>query len=583
MRQLRRLRPYFRYLRQQQRTVAAAIVYGLIYGASSGLGIPFLTDQVFPPVFDRTGGGLPFDVVLRIALSIPLLFLLRAVSAYLNGYYTQLTGVRILEQLRLQYFSKLQHLPLSFVQNRQTGDLISRGLADTAQLQHTLTLLANDGLKQPMTLIAAFAFLIVKAIQTDGVGLMLLGLASIPLVVFPIRFVGRKIIKRAQQLQAQLGSATSVFSESLSAAREVRAFGLEEREIQRFSAVTNALVRSQMKIVKYAQALTPTIEVIAVAGIATTMVVAYSSGLSLSTFLAVVTALYFAYEPIKKIGSLNNEIKRGTASLERLEVVLDEPATIADPATPVRIDQLRGDVRFENVSFSYRGSEVVLRDINVHIPAGTVCALVGPSGAGKSTFVNLVPRFFDATAGRVTIDGHDTRSMRLYDLRRHIAVVSQEPVLFNDTIFANLLLGRTDATPEEVEQAARDAYAYDFIRELPKGFDTVVGERGAQLSGGQRQRIALARAFLRRAPILILDEATSALDSDSEAAIQAALRRLVVGRTVFIIAHRFSTIRDASMILVFESGRIVAQGAHAELYGNTPLYRSLYDRQLSPV
>jgi subfamily B ATP-binding cassette protein MsbA len=221
----------------------------------------------------------------------------------------------------------------------------------------------------------------------------------------------------------------------------------------------------------------------------------------------------------------------------------------------------------------------VLRGVSVVIPAGTVCALVGPSGAGKSTFANLVPRFYEASAGRVTVDGHDVRSLRLADLRRNIAVVAQEPVLFNDTIFANLLLGRIDATRAEVEQAARDAFADDFIRQLPQGYDTIVGERGAALSGGQRQRVALARAFLRHAPILILDEATSALDGDSEAAIQAALQKLVVGKTVLIIAHRFSTIRDASKILVFDQGEIVATGSHAELYAANLLYRSLYDRQ----
>lgn len=578
-RQLRRLRPYFHYLRQQSRTVAAAVVYGALFGASSGLGIPLLTDKVFPLVFNREGGALPLDTVILIALAIPLVFLLRAVTGYLNGYYTQLTGVRILEQLRLDYFIKLQRVPLSFVQNRQTGDLISRGLADTAQLQQSLTLLANDGLKQPMTLLAALGFLVAKAIATDGVGLMLLGLASIPLVVFPIRYVGRKVIKRAQQLQAQLGSATSVFSENLAAAREVRAFGLEEREERRFGAVTQALVRSQMKIVKYAQALTPAIEVISAAGIALTMVFAFETGLSLATFLAVVTALYLAYDPIKKLGNLNNELKRGAAALERLEVVLHEPITIADPAEPVVIDRLRGDVAFEDVSFAYRDGETVLRDVSVNVPAGSVCALVGPSGAGKSTFANLIPRFFDVTSGRVALDGHDVRAMRVADVRRQVAIVSQEPVLFNDTILENLRLGRPNATLQEIEQATRDASAFDFIQELPNGFDTVVGERGAQLSGGQRQRIALARAFLRQAPILILDEATSALDSESEAAIQQALRRLMAGRTVFIIAHRFSTIRDASMILVFDLGRIVAQGTHAELYGRSTLYRSLYDRQ----
>jgi subfamily B ATP-binding cassette protein MsbA len=342
-----------------------------------------------------------------------------------------------------------------------------------------------------------------------------------------------------------------------------------------------------MKIVKYAQALTPAIEVISAAGIAVTLVYAYRSGLKLETFIALITALYSSYEPVKKLGALNNELKRGTAALDRLEVVLHEPVTIADPAQPAAVGRLRGDVTFEGVTFAYQADVPVLRDVSIAIPAGTVCALVGPSGAGKSTFANLVPRFYEVASGRVAIDGVDLRAMRLADLRRNIAVVSQDPVLFNDTILENLLLGRAvrpelaerGATRAEVEQAARDAFAHNFITTLPQGYETVVGERGASLSGGQRQRIALARAFLRNAPILILDEATSALDSESEAFIQAALQKLVVGKTVFIIAHRFSTIRDATKILVFDRGQIVAHGTHTQLYGGNALYKSLFDRQ----
>jgi ATP-binding cassette, subfamily B, bacterial MsbA len=235
------------------------------------------------------------------------------------------------------------------------------------------------------------------------------------------------------------------------------------------------------------------------------------------------------------------------------------------------------------VGFAYKSGVPVLTDVTATLTAGTVCALVGPSGAGKTTFANLVPRFYDVTAGRVLIDGIDIRALTLADLRRNIAVVSQDPVLFNDTILANLLIGRSDATRAEVEAAARNAYAHDFISALPQGYDTIVGERGALVSGGQKQRLALARAFLRNAPILILDEATSALDSDSEAAIQAALKQLVVGKTVLIIAHRFSTIRDATRILVFQQGRIVASGTHPELHATSPLYKSLYDQQQAAV
>ena len=578
MRSLRRLRPYLVYLRQERRVVIAAIFFGILYGATSGASLPVLIKYVFPRVFD-TQNALPLATVVLIGSAIPLAFFVRALSGYLNSYFTQLAGVRILEAIRLDYFSKLQRLPLSFIHGRQTGDLISRGLADTAQLQFALTQLANDGLKQPAQLIGAVGALVWLAFDSQGVGIVLVCLAVLPVAIFPIRYIGRKVVRRAAEFQAGLGSATSVFSENLSAAREVRAFGLEAREQARFGALTHALVRSQMKIAKYAQALSPALEFISAAGIGGTMIMAYGSGLTQESFVAIVAALYFAYDPIKKLGSLNNEVKRATAALDRLEVILHAEVTIADPANPVAVGRLQGDLAFHDVTFTYHGGETALQEVSVEIPAGTVCALVGPSGAGKSTFANLVPRFYDAVKGSITIDGHDIRALSLTDLRRNIAVVSQEPVLFNDTIEANLLLGRADASRAEVEAAARDAFAHDFISALPHGYDTMVGERGVSLSGGQRQRVALARAFLRNAPILILDEATSALDSDSEAAIQRALKKLVVGKTVLIIAHRFSTIRDASLILVFDHGRIVGQGDHAELHAGNPLYRALHDRQ----
>jgi len=573
-----RIRPYFKYLKEVRSPIFAALFYAILYAASSGLGLPLLVQYVFPPIFNNE---LPKDLVIQIVAAIPIAFLLRAWSSYRNSYFTQLAGVKILEALRSDYFRKLQFLPLSFLQRQSSGDLISRGLADTAQLQTTLTSIANDGVKQPFNLIGALVALGVIALTSDG-GLVVLGcILIVPLSVLPIRYVGRKIIKRAQVLQGQLGSVTDVFAENLSAAREVRAFCLEKREGDRFAKQASALVVAQMRIAKYALALTPSIEFLSALGIAITLVVAYGSGLKFETFISIVTALYLSYEPIKKLAAINSDIKRAQASLDRLEVVLNEPLTITDPAKPVPVSQLRGDIRFDNLTFAYKEGEPVLKEINADIPAGTVCALVGPSGAGKTTFANLVPRFYEAGLGAVRIDGIDVRDMRLADLRRNIAIVSQDPVLFNDTIFNNLQLGRPEATREEIEQAARDAFAHEFIMKLEGGlgYDTVVGERGGRLSGGQKQRIALARAFLRRAPILVLDEATSALDSESEAFIQQALKKLVQGKTVLIIAHRFSTIRDASMIIVFEKGRIAARGSHTELYGSNPLYRKLYDGQ----
>jgi subfamily B ATP-binding cassette protein MsbA len=490
----------------------------------------------------------------------------------------QLTGQRILEGVRLEYFSKLQWLPLSFLQRKSSGDLISRGTSDTAQLQFTLSLIADDGVKQPIQLLFALGFLIWQAFATDGAALVLVCLAVVPLTVLPVHYVGKKIVARALQVQNQIGDISSHFVENLAGAREVRAFGLEQREIKRFGRATGALVIAQMKTVKYSKALTPAIEILCGAGIAATLLFAYKAGVKWETFFAIIMALYLCYEPIKKIGYLNTELNRGTASMERLEQVLNEPLIITDPKQPRPVTRLQGNIAFNRVTFAY-GETPALRHITAVIPAGTVCALVGPSGAGKSTFANLVPRFYEAGDGGVTIDTIDVRAMRLADLRRNIALVSQEPVLFNDTIYHNLLLGDVTASREAVLAAARNAHAHEFIEKMSAGYDTIVGERGALLSGGQKQRIAIARAFLRNAPILILDEATSALDSDSEAAVQDALRHLVVGKTVLIIAHRFSTIRDASMILVFDQGEIVAQGDHASLYAGNALYKSLYDRQ----
>jgi ATP-binding cassette, subfamily B, bacterial MsbA len=575
---LHRFRPYFGYLRSVRGAIISAIVAGLIYSAATGAGLPLMMDYVFPAIFGETGFTVPFETVLLIAAYIPLVFLLRGVTAYLNGFYIQKAGTRILEMLRTDYFRRLQLLPLSFIQTRQTGDLLSRGIADTAQLQTTLTALANDGIKQPGTLLFAIGIIVYKISEAEELGFMLACLGIVPLTVLPIRYVGRKLLKRAEQLQAELGAITGHLAENLSAAREVRAFSLEQRETDRFAQRSQQLLNLQLKIAKYAQALSPAIEVVASLGIAATLLYAYRARIELTDFLAIVTALYLCYEPIKKLGALNNEMKRGEAALNRLEAVLNEPLTIADPSTPVTIGRLRGDLAFENVSFAY-GDSPALSGVTARIPAGTVCALVGPSGAGKTTFANLVPRFYEAGEGRVTIDGIDVRAMRLEDLRRNIAIVSQEPVLFNDTVHNNLLLGRPGATRSEVVEAARNAHADEFIRTLPQGYETVVGERGLLLSGGQKQRVAIARAFLRNSPILILDEATSALDSESEAKVQDALRHLVVGKTVLIIAHRFSTIREASTILVFEKGRVVDEGTHAKLHAGNALYRALYDRQ----
>ena len=576
---IRRFRPYFSYLRPQRGLLIAAILCGILAGLASGAGLPYMVKKVFPVIFAPQALPLSAWELALITLWIPAVFVVRGVATYLNTYFIQLVGTRVLEAIRLDFFRKLQILPLSFFQKNSTGDLLSRGLADANQLQVTLTPVANEIVKSPASLLGSIGFVAYTAYTEQGVALVLVTLAVVPLSVLPIRYVGKKLIKRAGQIQAELGGVTDIFSENLSATKEVRAFNLEARETARFSRASQTLIRAQMKFMKYEKALTPLIEIISAVGIAFTLLYAYKVHLAQDTFITLITALYASYEPIKKLGSLNNEMKRGLGSLDRLEAVLQAPVAIIDGPAARALPVARGELTFDRVSFAYTDDESVLKNVSLHLPAGTVCALVGPSGAGKSTFANLVPRFFDPVAGRVLLDGHDLRAIRLADLRRNIAVVSQDLVLFNDTIFNNLLIARPEATLADVETAARAAFAHDFIRSFPDGYATIVGERGARLSGGQKQRLALARAFLRNAPILILDEATSALDSESEAAIQLALKKLVVGKTVLIIAHRFSTIRDATKILVFDQGEIVAAGTHAELHANQPLYRSLYDRQ----
>ncbi|HZZ57371.1 MAG TPA: ABC transporter ATP-binding protein [Opitutaceae bacterium] len=622
---MRRFFPYFKYVKPVRLALIGGILCGILYGAANGLGIPLMVEYVFPRVLLPDGPAAPspavparhhfididkfFERILpartpprmagspaavsaapappavtgwriwAIALWLPIIFVLRGLAGYFNTYLIQYAGVRILEEIRTDYFATLQRLPLAFFQRLSTGELIARGLNDTNQLQNTLTLIANDLIKQPATLVSTICAVALLAYNEQGVLLVLMCLLTVPLAVFPIRYVGKKLVARAIQLQAQTGTITDRLTENLAAVKEVRAFALEAKEIGRFRQLAQQLVRAQMKVVKYAQALNPSIEILSAIGISITFVYAYRANVHSGAFLGILAALYMSYDPLKRLGGVNNELKRGEASLLRLEEVLNEPITIADPPHPEPVGRLQGNIAFDHVSFEYKAETPVLRDVQERIPAGTVCALVGPSGAGKTTFANLVPRFYDVTAGRLAIDGIDVRAMRFSDLRRNIALVSQDPVLFNDSIYNNLLIGRPDATRAEVVAAARSAHAHEFITAFPQGYETSAGERGSRLSGGQKQRLAIARAFLRNAPILILDEATSALDSESEAAVQAALKELMIGKTVLIIAHRFSTIRDASLILVFHEGRVVARGSHPELYATNGLYRALYDRQ----
>ncbi len=575
-----RFYPYFRKLKPVRWHFACALVCSLVYGASSGFGIPFMCQKVFPKVFGAEALA-PITLFLLVAY-LPLVFLVRALSGYFSEYLIHYCGVKVLEDLRNEIFRKLQRLPLAFFQRRSRGDLLSRVMNDASQLQMGITRVTNSLVREPVTFLGAVGALVYLAVINHEIIFILFSLMIVPACVFPARYAGRKLYRKAKGLQKETARVTETVNENLGAAREVRAFSLEERQAIEFTAVMRQFVRWQLKVVQYSKFLSPVIEFISSLGVALAVFYAAKARVGLEEVVALIGALYMSYSPLKKIGQMHNQVKQASASLERLEEILREPETISDREGAVDLGKVEGRIEFQNLSFSY-GDGPVLRGVSCVLAPGEVHALVGPSGSGKSTFAHLIPRFYDATEGSVTLDGEDVRNIRLASLRRNVAFVPQDPVLFNDTIFRNIHLSRPSAGEEEVYEAARQAYAHDFIRQFGQGYETIVGERGTRLSGGQKQRIALARAFLTQAPVLILDEATSALDAESEEKIQLALTELTRGKTVILIAHRLSSVRQAGRILVFDRGRVVAQGPHGGLIESCPLYRSLWEKQILPL
>jgi subfamily B ATP-binding cassette protein MsbA len=584
--------PYYRHLRAVKWPFIAGVVCGLIYALASGAGLPLMTKVVFPVLFDATGDGKSYEVWLRgflggvsrdyllffTCLWIPLIFLVRALSGYANGYLIQLCGMRVLEAIRIDLFVKLQGLPLSFFKKNRAGDLLARVMGDTEVLRQVVAQASSDLIKQPATLLAAFGVLGYLAVKDRSFFIALIALITVPVCVTVIRSAGKRLAARARSLQERSGNLSATLAESLQSSLEIRAYNLEARQISQFRQRVREMLHLSMKVVKYRLAISPSIEVVAATGFAAALFFGVRHGMTLEGFMTLGMALYMSYEPIKKLGAIHSLFRQGDAAIERIEFILREPVGLADPASPKPFSAPRQAIRFENISFAYE-EEPVIAGLNLEIPIGGVIALVGPSGAGKSTFASLIPRFYDPQTGRITVDGIDLRDFAKKDLREHIAVVPQMPSLFSGSIAENIRIGKHAATMEEIITAARKAHADEFIRGLKDGYETQVGERGDQLSGGQRQRIALARAFLRDAPILILDEATSALDAESEAMVQQALAELVRGRTTFIIAHRFSTITIADRILVFQDGRVVADGSHEQLRATNGIYQSMVGAQ----
>jgi subfamily B ATP-binding cassette protein MsbA len=625
---MKRFVPYFALLREVKFQFAGGLLAGVFYAALSGFGMPFMIKFVFPLIFgankkllsvqaelsERIGAeeanrllsagfgdqmknlhktleirgwfaghvGADNAAVVMIAaacLLIPLTALLRGLAGYLNVYLITRSGLVVLTRIQQKVFEKLQRLPLGFFSGRKTGDLMSRVMNDSNLLQGVVTVIANDIIKQPFTLISALTFLAYESFKNSQVFFLLLCLLSIPVCALPIRMIGKRLMRRAAAMQRQVGDNSAVLAETLGATREIRAFNLEKRMENRFMKGLARRIKFHLKVVKYRYIVPPGIETISATVVAVAMFYSWKHGMTLEQFLPLVAALYMCYEPMKKLGDMHNRMKQGEASLNRIEEILDAPESVPDPPDPVPLGDVMGAIEFKNVDFSYGEEIPALRGISLKVRAGEIVALVGPSGAGKTTFASMIPRFYDPDSGRITLDGVDLRDAAKRDLRDKITLVPQEAILFSGTVEENIALGRDGASPEEIRQAARRAHAHDFILELPHGYETQVGERGAQLSGGQKQRISMARAFLKDAPVLILDEATSALDSESEARIQEQLNELTRGRTTFIIAHRFSTIRIADRIVVFDNSRIVGDGTFEELEDSHELFQLLLRQQ----
>ncbi len=586
--------PYYKHLRVVKLPFALGVLSGLVYAITSGAGVPLLVKIIFPVLFrdnpenvgwylnwltDLVGSLSPQRLLFITCLWIPLISIIRSASAYANSYLIQYSGMRVLEEIRIELFIKLQSLPLSFYKNNKSGDLLARLMSDTAILRQVIANVSSDLIKQPATLLAAMGYIAWEAWQNESVAIALIPLVTIPLCAMFIRSAGKKLAKRAKALQQQGGDMTAALSETLQAPLEIRAYNLEERQIESFRERIRTMLSLAMKVVKYRQAISPSIEVVAAIGLTAALYVGVSQGMNLEDFMALFAALFMSYEPLKKLGAIHSHFKQADSAIERIQYISHQPDTVADAVSPKPFKAPRDAIRIQNLSFSYH-DEPVLSDISLEIPIGQVVALVGPSGAGKSTFANLIPRFYDPISGSISFDGIDIREYTKTDLRGAIAVVPQMPSLFMGTIADNIRVGRQEASDDEVIEAAGKANAHEFISAWPLGYGTDVGERGDLLSGGQRQRIAIARAFLKDAPVLILDEATSALDSESEAMVQQALGALVKGRTTFIIAHRFSTITIADRVLVFNAGRIVADGNHETLRETNPTYQAMLGSQL---
>jgi subfamily B ATP-binding cassette protein MsbA len=575
------LGPYARlgpYVRPHVLHLILGAVLAILVAAMEGA-VAWLVKPAMDEIFIKR------DVAMLqiLPLALILVYLVKAAASYAQAYLMLAVSARVIARVRTDVYVHLQELPLAFFSDTHSGELMSRILTDITRLGRLSSAILVSVVRHAATVVT----LVVVMLQREWL-LTLVALAVFPLIAHIVRVIGRKLYVINKRAQERVGQLAVLLHESFAGAKIVKAFGREAHERERFGTLNRRLLRLALKNARADELAEPLLEVAGALGIMATLVYGgyrvIDGEMTPGTFFSFTAAVIMLYTPTRRLSRIVNAVQQTRSSVERVFELLDRTPAVADRPAAVSLDRFREALCFEGVEFRYPGgAEPTLRDVTLAIDRGEVVAFVGMSGAGKTTLLDLLPRFHDVTAGRITIDGHDLRDVTQASLRAQIGLVTQETFLFKDTIAYNIAYGRPGATPDEVVEAARRAHAHDFIASCPLGYQTLVGERGVRLSGGQRQRIAIARAFLKNPPILILDEATSDLDAESEFMVQQALGDLMRGRTVLVIAHRLATVRNADRIVVVHEGRIADVGSHGDLLRREGLYRRLYALQMEGV